>query len=437
MQFALSRPAAGLLLRPGLGKTAIMLHVFKLLKSKGIVSKMLVVGTRRIIHDVWPREVEKWELNLRVSIVHGGSKARALAADADVYLINYEGLPWLAQKPQAAARAKLQMLVLDESTKIKSWRAQRTRSLVGMLNGFMRRYILTGTPAPNSLMDLFSQVYMLDAGATLGRFITQYRLRYFHPAGYKGYNWEPNPGAEQHIFEVLRPLVLRIETDEIKLPSLTVNDILVELPEGARRFYTQLEKELVVEWKSGLVVAGLAITRTMKLRQIANGTLYSATKEATAVHDAKLDALEELLEELGGDPAIVCYDFNHDLRRILERLGKSTPVLGGGMSDKDANRIIEAWNAGRVPVLLAQTSVISHGLNLQEAGRVMVFFSLDWNLENYEQAIARLRRQGQRRPVILHRIVAARTVDATVAAALERKANLQDALLKALESSHD
>lgn len=434
MEFMVTRPAAGLLLRPGLGKTACVLHAFQALRRRGLVRRVLVVGTRRIIYNVWPQEIAKWGLPFRCVTLHGARKAEALREDADVYLINYEGLPWLAGVALKRDREKLDVLVLDESTKVKSWSAQRTKALRTMLNQFKRRYILTGTPVPNSLMDLFAQVYMLDQGETLGRYITQYRLKYFHPAGYKGYDWELNPGAEKQIFEALKPLLLRLETDALKLPPLTTNHIHIELPADARRAYADLEEQFVADWNAGLITAENAAARTLKLRQWANGTTYDDVGAPVVVHDERLEALEELLEELSGEPALVAYSFNHDLARLKKRF--NAPHIGGGVGDREGTRLCAEFNAGRLPVLFAHPASVSHGLNLQAAGRTVIFYSLDWNLEEHEQFIARVWRQGVKGAVTVHYLVARNTVDELILKALGAKDALQKRALKALEERY-
>jgi SNF2 family DNA or RNA helicase len=436
IKFMIERACAGLFLDPGLGKTSITYAAFKLLKKLGMVDRMLVIAPLRPALSVWPGEAGKWEdfADLKVNVLHGSEKDALLHSDSDVDVINPEGLPWLFSQ-----RWKVwpwQMLVVDESTRFKHTQTRRFKELKPWLMKFRRRYILTGTPAPNGLLDLFGQIYILDEGNALGRFITHYRNQFFDSTGFGGYTWKPKPDSEKKIYKRLRPLVLRMEaTDYLKLPPLIFNTIDVELPEDARRAYTSMENLLIAAVEDETVTAANMAAASTKCRQIANGGIY---KDGNAgwinIHDAKTEAVTDLIEELSGKPALIAYEYRHDLDRLRKALGKDTPHLGGGVTAKRQREIETAWNAGELPVLLAQPQSVAHGLNLQGVGAAVIWHSLTWDLEAYDQFIRRIWRQGQKERVVVHHLLAKDTVDEAIRGALGRKDRTQKALLNALKS---
>jgi SNF2 family DNA or RNA helicase len=450
IKFLLERGAAGLFLDPGLGKTAITLAAIKLLKKQGLVSKVLIIAPLRVVYSVWPAEIKKWKdfHGLTVSIVHGGPKKReeALRAEADIYLMNPEGLAWLEQQK----RWHFDMLVVDESSQFRNSNTARFKIIRRLLRKFRRRYILTGTPAPNGLLNLFGQIYILDQGRALGAYITHYRNRYFYPTGYGGYEWVLQKGADQLIYKKIKPLVLRMEaSDYLELPPLITDMIHVELPESAQQVYLTLERDLIARINGKDVVAANAGVASQKCRQVAGGGLYvddrppaiageapvprRARREAIDLHTAKAEAVAALVDELSGQPALVAYEFHHDLARLKKVLGQHTPHIGGGVSAKRGRAIERDWNAGKIPVLLVQPSATAFGLNLQEAGRAVIFHSLIWDLEAYEQLIQRVWRQGQTNRVFLYHIVSDTSVDRAILAALRSKSRTQQALLDALK----
>jgi SNF2 family DNA or RNA helicase len=441
IKFMVERATAGLLLDPGLGKTAITLSAFKLLQAKDIgIDAMLVIAPLRPSYLTWPKEAQKWDhlKHLKVVVLHGPKKAELIREKADVYVINPEGLPWLVRNvPRKSPRSPWpwQMLVVDESTRFKHARTQRFLTLKPMLNEFARRYILTGSPAPNGLLDLFGQVYILDQGASLGRFVSHYKMLFFDPSGYMGYQSTPKPGAEQKIYQRLKPLVLRMAAEDyLDLPPLIENVVEVELPDDAMEEYKHMEKALIAEVGKEVIMAANASAAWGKCRQIANGGIYHEDGEKfTHIHDAKVDAVEEIIEELQGKPALVAYEYKHDLDRLRERLGRDTPYIGGGVPASRFREIEAAWNRGDLPVLLAQPQSVAHGLNLQGTGAAVVFAGLTPNLEVDEQFIRRVWRQGQRERVIVHRIVAQDTVDEAIIGMLCSKNRTQKALLLALK----
>lgn len=463
IRFGVSRPEAGFLLAPGLGKTAITLFIFKILKAMGLVDELLVLAKRRIIYEVWPKEIKKWEQlrHLECTIVHGKFKRQRLMKDADVRLMNYEGLGLLVDRfgkrwkltkrgKRFFGRGKRIMLTIDESSKVRHTKTNRFKRLKQILPQFARRYILTGSPVPNGLMNLFGQVYVLDLGKSLGEYITHYRNNFFMPAGYGGYQWKLQHGADKRIFKILRPLVLRFGTDQLKLPPLTFVDRFVDLPTNARRMYDEMEQEYLLLYKKQEITAANAAVATGKCRQIANGgVFYDKDGEITAsgkkargwktMHDEKCAELVELLEELNGEPALVSYEYQHDMLRLQKYFRKhapqfkDAPFVGGKMKDSEFARYKKQWDRGELPVMFGQPESIAHGLNLQGQGGIVIFFALTWNLENYEQFYQRVWRQGQKRRVIVYRLIARDTVDEDQITALEMKDHTQQSLLRAME----
>lgn len=467
IKFGLQRPAAGFFLAPGLGKTLITLYIFKILRKAGLVDHLLVIASRRIIYGVWRQEVKKWGLPFRVTRLHGKNKNDRLSANVDVFLMNFEGMSWFAKASKSGARRRggltnwfkshpRTMLVIDESSKLRNSNTVRFRTLKKLLPKFSRRYILTGSPAPKGLMNLFGQVFALDMGESLGSSITQYRNQYFIPTGFMGYQWEPQPDAEKRIFKKLSPLILRYGTDQLDLPPLTVVDRWVTLPTKAKRLYTEVEKEFIAKWRSQEIVAANAAVASGKCRQIANGGLKVAvvspsgtsgldstnSKNYIDVHDEKCANLLELLEELQGEPAFIGYEYRHDRLRAEEYFqGQDSnladaPYIAGGTSDRTATRLQRQWDRGELPVLWGQYRSVSHGLNLQGKGGIVVMFGVPWSVEDYEQFYMRVWRQGQKRRVILYRILARDTIDEVMIENIASRDKTQQRVLRAMEKRY-
>lgn len=463
----LADAAVGYLLDPGLGKTSILLAISKVLLKRKLVSKILVIAPLRVAVSTWPAEIEKWtDFNgLRYVVLHGPKKDQALRTDADIYLMNPEGLDWLikptktrrgnktsvAVDVKAFAKLGFDMLIIDELTKFKNYRSIRFKAIKQVLHTFSRRYGLTGSPAANGLMGLFGQIYMLDSGRSLGSYITHYRERFFIPS-FNGFSYDLQPGAEELIYERIAPVTMRMGAEDyLSLPKLVENVIKLEMPEDAWEIYRALEKDLFVELESGESFAakntGVALN---KCRQLVGGAIYDeaglgelvkpakrAARKWTLIHDAKVEALYDLVDELQGAPVLIVYEFHHDLERIRERFAKDkidVPAFGGGLSVAEGKRLEARWNSGELPILAAHPQSIAHGLNLQGSGQHIIWFTLTWDYEMFTQLIDRLRRQGSKNTKIFNHILQMEdTIDEAVLAALRSKARGQHSLFDALK----
>lgn len=452
VKFLMEHAGAALFLDPGMGKTSITLAAFKMLLKTGHARRALVVAPLRPCYMVWPKEIDKWADfgHLRVSILHGPKKEDAADEDADVYVINPEGLEWFYNaETKPFKRVGADTLVIDESSRFKNTTSKRFKIIKPMLPKFARRWILTGTPVPNGLLDLFGQIYIVDLGNALGRYITHYRSQFFSPTGYMGYEWKLNPDAGKKIEQRVKPLSMRLDADDyLKLPKIVTNDIIVELPSAARKIYEPLEKEFVAWLESGeRITAATAAAASGKLCQAANGAIYknveAGEKRKTGeegwsiLHETKVDALESLVEELGGSPLLVAYGYQHDLSQILKRFGKDTPYIGKGVSMEKCKAIEMAWNAGEIPLLLGHPQSMGHGLNLQDGGcHHVCWYDVTWDLELYDQFNRRVRRRGNEADhVFIHRLVAKDTVDDKLRCpSLASKDKTQKGFLSALKN---
>ncbi len=448
IRLGLKRPAFGFLLAPGLGKTAIILFIFKILKRLGIVDHLFVLAKKNIVYYVWQQEIKKWRQLRKLSsvVVHGSKKEDALRKDVDVYLMNYEGLAWLKKQKWFFRKAGNLMLACDESSKLRNTNTVRFRRLKSLLKNFKRRYIMTGSPRPKSLMNLFGQIYVLDHGAALGQYITQFRNEYFQPHGYMGREWLPQKGAEKRMFKQIRKLVIRYGDDQLDMPPLNIGgqfDRFCYLPKKHRALYNEMEEEMLIELDGDEITAANAAVASQKCRQIANGGLkYDNKKGYKWIHDVKCENLVDLLDELEGEPALVGYEFHHDRMRLQKYFAKhapqykDAPFVDGKTKDHVVGRIIYDYQKGRIPVLFGNTSLLAHGLNLQDAGGIVVFFSMTWNLEDYEQFIRRVWRQGQKRRVIVYRILMKDTVDERMVDVVRGNDKDQRRFLKAMEKHY-
>ena len=428
----LGQSAVGLFLDPGLGKTSICLGALRVLKKLGYVKKTLIIAPLRPAYSVWPGEVCKWkEFNdFTYAVIHGPAKYANLQEDVDLYIINPEGLAWLVE--QKADLPEFDCLIIDESTKFKDSQTKRFKALKKILHKFSRRWILTGTPMPNTLADLFGQIYILDRGNALEPYITRFRLKYFYRPGYNAWEWKPQPGAFNRVIEKIDPLVLRLKgEDYLEMPDLKFINIPIDLPPAAQEIYREVENDFIYKLDEGLILAANAAAAGTKLRQIANGAVYLDEGGYSVVHDAKLDALEDLMEELAGHPVILMYEFNHDRERLLAKYPDAVDVK----TTKDFTKLVHDFNAGKIDILLGHPASIGHGLNLQGACYHEIWFGITWNFEHYDQTIRRIYRQGQEAPIVyVYHIVAKNTRDVRVQEVLQRKDRQQSDLLNALRN---
>ncbi|WP_159723157.1 DEAD/DEAH box helicase [Enterococcus sp. CSURQ0835] len=430
----LDHPYCALLLDMGLGKTLSSLTAIdELLNTFEVIENVLVIAPLSVAEKTWTDEIEKWDhLNhLTFSKILGSKNQRlqALQQKTDVYLINRENVEWLVEHYKQ--KWPFKTVIIDELSSFKSPQAKRFKAL-RKVRPLMERVIgLTGTPSPNSLLDLWSEIYLLDQGERLGKTITQYRNRYFTPGQKNGhivYSWDLVPGAEEKIYQKIGDICVSMKAkDYLKLPPKTDNVVEVELSPQSWKKYKELERHYVLELKDSDVVASNAATLSNKLLQLANGSIYDENGEAVVIHDEKLDALERIVEDSQGQPVLVFYQYKHDLDRILKQF-KQAKVLDVSAGD------IQKWNTGKIPILLAHPQSAGHGLNLQQGGHIIVWFGLTWSLEYYQQANARLDRQGQPYPVIIHHLVAKGTIDEDVMKALKNKGLGQDALMAAVKA---
>lgn len=447
IRLLLSQASGGLFLDPGLGKTSAVLATFKILLGKGYARKMLIVAPLRPALKVWPDEIRKWSdfSDLTHTILHGDAKEINLKKDVQIYIINPEGLLWLFDPVRKYQLPEFDILCIDESSKFKDSTTKRFKLLKPHLPTFKRRWILTGTPAPNGLEDLFGQIYILDLGRSLGRYITHFRNNFFARSGYNMYDWKPRSGAFEEVVEKISPLLLQLNAEDyLEMPELVYRNIPISLPEPVMQRYRDVEELFITAMEEGKLVAANAAVAGIKCRQMANGAVYKNDgfglddrKEYVVFHDEKLDALQDLLAELEGHPCLVLYEFDHDRQRILERLGQ-IPVLGSGLSDKKLDKTIDDFNSGQVPILLGHPASMGHGLNLQGSCHHVIWFGITWNLEFYDQAIARVYRQGQKSEhVFVYHIVASGTLDEKVLRVLTSKDKTQQGLLSSLHKHRE
>ena len=430
-KFILNQKAVAIFLECGMGKTVITLTaIAELLHNYFEIIRVLVIAPLRV-GMVWEEEVKKWDhLNhLRISKVLGSEKERiqALNSTADIYVINRENTKWLVDYYKK--NWPFDMVVLDELSSFKSPKAQRFKAL-RKVRPFVKRVVgLTGTPAPNGLIDLWSQVYLLDSGQRLGKTLTGYRERYFLPDKRNHniiFTYKLKEGAEKAIYNKLSDICISMKSgDYLNIPERIDNIVPVQLPNKVMEKYQQLERELILQLIDGDVVAGSAAVLANKLLQTTGGAVYDEDGGVQEIHDEKLDALEDLIEAANGKPVLVYYSYRHDLERIQKRL--DCRVL-------DKPEDIEDWNKGEVPVMLAHPASAGHGLNLQDGGSTIIWFGLPWSLELYQQANARIHRQGQKDTVVVHHLVAKKTIDEDVMQVLANKEAGQEALLRAVKA---
>lgn len=411
------------------GKTVITLTALKELIDAGEVHKVLVIAPLRVAKATWADEIEKWEhlKDIKYSVCVGTEKERrsALKAEADIYIINRENVPWLVRN----FKWDFDTVVIDELSGFKNHKAVRHKALMAVRAKIERIYGLTGTPTSNGLLDLFAQYKLLDFGERLGRFITQYRHSYFTPTNYIHgipVNYVPLAGAEEDIYEKISDITISMTADDyLNMPELISIEHKVKLSDKEMERYKTLERDMVLALDDGEVTAGSAAVLAGKLCQMANGAVY-LEEGIEEIHSRKLDALEDLIEAANGKPVLVAYWFKHDLKRIKDRFPEAVEI--------NTTESIRNWNDGKIPVALIHPASAGHGLNLQDGGNTLIWYGLTWSLELYQQTIGRLYRQGQKKGVVVTHIVAEDTIDERILKALEAKDCTQTALMAAVKA---
>lgn len=454
LSFLLSNARCGLFLDPGLGKTSTSLSAIQVLTNAEEVRGVLLIAPLCVINSVWPDEVEKWSNfnQITYTTLHGEGRGALWGEQKDIYLINPEGLAWLHQELIAKAKVKISppfnALWVDESTKFKNHKSTRFKLLKSMLPLFKRRHIMTGTPAPKSYLDLWSQIYLLDEGAALGETFYQFRNNYFEATDWNQYNYRLKEGADWQIQKAVSHLVLNMAASNyLNLPDISYHNIKVELPTKALKQYKTMEKEFFAQIDSGVVTAASTAVSGLKCRQLANGNIYEDLPEegcpdelsmvrrnrnSYVIHREKIEALKNLINELHGKPLLVAYHFKHDLHELQKALG-DVPCIKSGVSALEQKDIEDRWNAGLIPVLLGHPVKMAHGLNLQKGGKDVCWYSMTWDLEEYMQFNARVYRQGVSGSCRVYHLVASDTIDQAMLLRLKSKKDGQDGLRQALD----
>ena len=441
MRFLREHDHCALFLDMGLGKTVVSLTVTKELLDDFRIEKALVIAPKRVAESTWTTEKEKWDSlhDLRIVQVLGSSSNRqkALAINADIYVINRENVQWLVDYYKGIW--PFDLVIIDELSSFKNPQAKRFKTLRRVIKQSTFVWGLTGTPAPNGYMDLWAEMFLIDGGERLGRFIGSYRQQYFYAAAHRGYivyEYRLRTGAKERIDRKLSDICLSMSKEDwLQLPDIIYNDVRVKMTSAERKVYAKFQQDRVlpllgdklstIDDMSSAVLGETAAVLSGKLLQMANGAVYDDNGSVFHLHDRKLDALDEIVESSQGTPLLVFYSYRHDLDRIKARFPEAVELK----SSKDITR----WNAGEIPMLLCHPASAGFGLNLQEGSHIMVWFGLPWSLENYQQSIARLHRQGQEHPVIVHHIICDDTLDDRVLSALQSKDATQKSLLDALK----
>nr|WP_144364485.1 DEAD/DEAH box helicase [Lacrimispora amygdalina] len=429
-EFIVSRKVSALFLDCGLGKTVITLTaIWELLLDYFEIRRVLVIAPFRVSRDTWSGELEKWNhlSGIEMSLVLGSEKERraALNKRVNVYVINRENVEWLVEN----YRWDFDMVVIDELSSFKSHKAKRFKALKKVRPVVKRIVGLTGTPAPNGLIDLWAEIGILDMGQRLGRFIGGYRERFFVPdkrSREMVFSYKPREGAEETIYGLISDICISMKAvDYLEMPECIYNQVEVAMSDQEMKLYGQLEKDMLLPFADGDIDAVNAAALSGKLMQMANGAVYDENGNVKHIHDRKMEALEDLIEAANGKPVLIAYWYKHDLDRIKKRVDAV---------ELDTAEDMQKWNAGEIPVAVIHPASAGHGLNLQAGGSTLIWFGLTWSLELYQQTNARLWRQGQKETVVIHHLVAKDTLDEKVMLALEKKDCGQSALVEAVKA---
>lgn len=434
---------SALFLTMGLGKTTTTLTAIKRLKFDELcIDAALVIAPKRVAESVWSAEVEKWAhlKGLRISKIIGTEKQRkeAVRAKADIYMLGRDNVVWFQSMYQSLkVLGEDVMLVIDESSSFKNPKSQRFKALKHLQPYFSRICLLTGTPAPNGLIDLWSQVWLLDRGERLGKTLTSYRDKYFSAGKRNGhivFNYDIKQGSDSLIHQAIGDICISMKAEDyLDMPPAIYNDIRIELSPALMKRYTDFERDKVLELYSGLdeegeVSALNAAALSNKLLQFAGGAVYDEDRNVHEIHTAKLEAAEEVIEAANGKPVLLAYTYKHELERLLVKLKKYNPVK------LETDQHIKDWNAGKISILLMHPASGGHGLNLQQGSNLALWYSCNWSLELYQQFNKRLDRQGQQERVTINRLVSVDTEDERVIAALDSKADTQESLMQSIKA---
>ena len=432
VQFLQDHPRSALFLEMGLGKSVVVLsHIRDLILNSCEIQTVLIVAPLRVATVTWPAEIEKWDHTQELSyhVLHGKGR-RAGIPHVNIVITNYETLPWLAKNTHISRR--FDYVVFDESTYLKNYSSKRWKYAFSMFGACTRLTLLTGTPIPNGLMDMWAQMFLLDQGARLGRTITSYRQTYFRQGGYMNYQYIPFKNATELVTDKIKDMAKTLKAkDYLQMPRLIFNDIPVALPPGAVKIYKEMEKKFFVDLKGAEIIAFNAASLSNKLRQCVQGFMYDDQMKAHQIHRAKVDALRELMDSYPAEHFLIGINFVQEIEQLRQEFPSSAAVYGK-TGTKESAEAIKAWNEGKLRTLFAHPASLSHGLNLQTGGRMVVWMGPTWNLEHFHQFNARLHRQGQTKPVVVHTLVAKKTVDEHVSAALKQKDMTQEKLLQRL-----
>ena len=433
VEWLATRPSGALFLPPGMGKSSMALAAKQLLSQMGYRSRVLLLAPLTVCLTTWQTEPKKWLQfqGLKVGLAHGPEKELVLNDEYyDIVVLNYDGLAWAAPLLQDH---QFDILLCDEITRLKHTTSKRFKTLKPLLGSFAFRWGLTGTPAANGLMDLFGQCYVLDSGQRLGKFITHFRLKYFHQQPWDQYRYYITQSKSQELVECISDMAMYLDPKEwLDLPPLLTIELPVELDKAAMPKYKALEDDFILQLEEGIVTASNAGVLTSKLRQFTGGAVYSSTDVWESVHTAKLDRLGSLVEEMAGEPLMVAYQFQHEYDRLM-KLFPDACAIRGGMSKNKLTEVVETWNQGQTAVLLVQPTAAALGLNLQFGGSAICWFSMTYNLEEFIQLIARLLRRGQTKPVRNYMLTAKGTIDELIAKIMVTKDVVQNDVFQTLK----
>lgn len=438
-QLIIDQPNCGLFLECGLGKSVSTLTAIKQLKDWAFIDKVLIIAPKKVAQVTWKDEINNWEhlKGLRISVIDGTAAQRraAMMADADIYTVSRDNVVWLVVE-HGGVKLPYDMVVIDELSSFKNYASKRFKALRRVRKFIPRVVGLTGTPAPNGLIDLWAQMFLIDEGKRLGKTITGYRDRFFTAGRRNGdivYQWDlksPAEETEQKISDLIKDICISMSAEDyLKMPDKLMYYDRVKLSDKDFKAYKTFEREQVLEFiESGeTITAASAAALSNKLQQFANGAMYDADRKVLQLHDEKIEKLKELVEAANGQPVLIAYSFKHDLDKIMDALKEYKPVK------LEKPEQIADWNAGKINVLVTHPASAGHGLNLQKGGHIMIWYGLTWALELYQQFNARLYRQGQKKPVSIHHIIATDTVDEKIIKSLDGKDTTQRSLMDAIK----